>query len=201
MKLFCSSVHILDYLCNMKGLQLRSQDTSKDKDTKKSQEDWEERAMICKTTAPEIDSQPVGLPNCTDISEVCMAVCYSVSAALILSRSELFLKINFTLSSNSNSFYFKGFGAEANYLVVKPQTKWVRTPQVGWSIMQKSIFLVLYSIVYIIGFLISGAITSHDEYKQAERQITAKLSLKSLVLSSKVNWSLKALWSLRVCLL
>lgn len=53
--------------------------------------------------------------------------------------------------------------------------------------MQKSIFLVLYSIVYIIGFLISGAITSHDEYKQAERQITAKLSLKSLVLSSKVN--------------
>lgn len=79
--------------------------------------------MICKTTAPEIDSQPLGLHNCTDISEVCTAVCYSVSAALILSGSELFLKINFTLSSNSNSFYFKGFGAEANYLVVKPQTK------------------------------------------------------------------------------
>lgn len=50
-------------------------------------------------------------------------------------------------------------------------------------------------------FFISGAITSHDEYKQAERQITAKQSLKSLVLSSKVNWSLKALRSLRVCLL
>lgn len=54
--------------------------------------------------------------------------------------------------------------------------------------MEKSIFLLLYSIVYIIGFFfISGAITSHDEYKQAERQITAKQSLKSLVLSSKVN--------------
>lgn len=55
--------------------------------------------------------------------------------------------------------------------------------------MEKSIFLLLYSIVYITGFFffISGAITSHDEYKQAERQITAKQSLKSLVLSSKVN--------------
>lgn len=156
-----SSAHILDYLCNMNGLQLRSQDTSKDKDTKKSQEDWEERAMICKTTAPEIDSQPLGLPNCTDISEVWTAVCYSVSAALILSRSELFLKINFTLSSNSNSFYFKGFAAEANYLVVKPQTKWVRTPQVGWSMMEKSIFLVLYSIVYIIGFFLSVEPSHH----------------------------------------
>lgn len=97
-----------------------------------------------------------------------------VSAALILSRSELFLKINFTLSSNSNSFYFKGFGAEANYLVVKPQTKWVRTPQVGWSIMEKSIFLLLYSIVYITGFFFLSVEPSHHMMN------INKLNVKSL---------------------
>lgn len=174
MKLFCSSVHILDYLCNMKGLQLRSQDTSKDKDTKKKSGGLRRESNDLQNHCTWNWFTPLGLPNCIDISEVWTAVCYSVSAALTLSRSELFLKINFTLSSNSNSFYFKGFAAEANYLVVKPQTKWVRTPQVGWSIMQKSIFLVLYSIVYIIGFFFLSVEPSHHMMN------INKLNVKSL---------------------